>query len=140
MISALTQDSGIHTMSSRRDSAMSDSRSHDVHSYKKCHSDCLPLTQAMPRCISTQSLDKLTNQFQHLPNLNCNNQIEGVTVFPQPVESLHDLKTSLDACNKFNDPGGGAFGLSLQRSKNSYGNSNCVNYSAQNEQRGMSCS
>lgn len=114
MSSGFTHDSGIHTMSSRRDSGMSDMKTFESQAYRKSNSDCLPVTQNYTRGVSTHSLDKLTGrQLQHVSN-DC------LAVFAQPMGSLHDLKTSLDAGSKFNDPGGGGFELNSRSGHDYY--------------------
>lgn len=121
MTSGMTHDSGIHTMSSRRDSAMSDTRNYEFNKFGKSNSDCLPVTQNFSKGISTHSLDKLVNQMEYIANFNSNNGVrEPISVFQQPRESLYDLKTSLDAGNKFyqcDDPGGGRSLSNYQQSR-----------------------
>lgn len=131
MTSGITHDSGIHTMSSRRDSGMCDMKPYDMHSYRKANSDCMPVTQAnFNRGASTHSLDKLANQiqycdFNYLDNNNLLKSNTELSVFDRPTGSMHDLKTSLDAEIRYNqhgDPGGGRLDT-LQR-RNCYNNEN----------------
>lgn len=138
MTSNMTHDSGIHTMSSRRDSGMSDLKSYQMNGFRKSNSDCMPLSQEhFQRGTSTRSLDKLANQLQHcdfnFPD-NILKSSKESSVFEQPVSSMHDLKSSLDVGIKYNqygDPGGGHLDF-LQR-RNCYSNSNDNNFKQPSE-------
>lgn len=73
-----TQDSGIHTMSSRRESNFSDGPGPHL-CYRKANSDCMPASNCLPDRFQGGSLDQLCNRLQ-----NCQPQFERpLSVFSQ---------------------------------------------------------
>ncbi|CAG9769338.1 unnamed protein product [Ceutorhynchus assimilis] len=119
MTNNLTHDSGIHTMSSRRESAYSDgilahnTYNNVIHS-KKANSDCYPSEMPYQSGRLTQSME-YANRFQ--PNLHNYTPQEpvlsnyGSNCDPGSRCSYHDLPASVSQCSNHhyhpNDPGGG---------------------------------
>lgn len=123
MISNLTQDSGIHTMSSRRDSAFSDGvLNHNfcvsnLGQPRKANSDCYPMETPYATGRLTQSMEYL-NQY---PNSNSLQQNIGYNAcsygVKEPIFSNYgsnctqDNYGSISQCSNHhyhpNDPGGG---------------------------------
>lgn len=118
----ITQDSGIHTMSSRRESAFSDGALPYVNPsingcYRKANSDCMPANNyVMNHCLGG-SLDQITHRLQnaHIQNYNRNEQ---PTVFSHTGGSCCDSHhkscevVRISHCSsRFHpsDPGGGSF-------------------------------
>lgn len=121
----ITQDSGIHTMSSRRESAFSDGAlqylSPSINAcYRKANSDCMPTNNHLPNHCLGGSLDQLANRFQnvyvqhHYENsVPCSTNDQPLSVFSQKVSCCDDHQVArISHCsNRFHssDPGGGSF-------------------------------
>lgn len=119
MTSNLTQDSGIHTMSSRRESGFGENVRQTVPEcfQRRANSDCLPVSHNYCRGISTHSVDNITNKLQQVPifgnQLSMNANPEQISVFSQ-TGSVCGLQASNRNCNNCSqqcchaiDPGGG---------------------------------
>nr|XP_022919763.1 serine/threonine-protein kinase PLK4 [Onthophagus taurus] len=104
--SNLTHDSGVHTMSSKRESALSDGVLLD--SLRKCNSDYLPVLNQSPIPIElkykgSQSVDHLTNHFGSSQLIE---EQQKVSVFSQGYGCIGRSQCSQKCCQP-NDPGGG---------------------------------
>lgn len=117
VMSNITQDSGIHTMSSRRESAFSDGAlqylSPSINAcYKKANSDCVPGNNYLANNCLGGSLDRFQNVYvQHHHETNTNEP--PLSVFSQKVSCCDDHQVArISYCsNRFHssDPGGGSF-------------------------------
>lgn len=126
VMSNITQDSGIHTMSSRRESAFSDGALQYLNPSMNCHrksnSDCMPVNSYLPNHCLGKSLDQLSNRFQHI-SIPCNRyEPPTISVFSQTGSCCdphhqkscncpHEVARISHCSNRFHssDPGGGSF-------------------------------
>lgn len=125
----LTQDSGIHTMSSRRDSAFSDGMlPHNTYDYnmlhsRKANSDCYPSEIPCHSGRLTHSME-YANRYQPIPHNYVplgKDHIDRGPVYsnygsncdPESRFSYQDLPASISQCSNNcyhpNDPGGGLY-------------------------------
>lgn len=135
MTNNTTQDSGIHTMSSRRESAFSDGALLLPPSMNgrcgKANSDCMPSNNCPPNRFLGGSLDQLTNRFQNANLHPCSNRTEQVSVFSQAGSCCHQNSCNCPrfshCTNRFqsSDPGGGSF--SCQRFNSCCSGASCAN-------------
>lgn len=138
----ITQDSGIHTMSSRRESAFSDGALQYFNSttngcHRKANSDCMPVNTYLQNHCLGGSLDQLTNRLQNV-NVQTYTRHDHSSVFSH-VGSCCDHQKScscphepvrISHCSGRihpSDPGGGSF--TCQRFNNQSG---CCSGSARN--------
>ncbi|KAI4459154.1 serine/threonine-protein kinase plk [Holotrichia oblita] len=137
-----TQDSGIHTMSSKRDnSALNDgtqssNQCSDHFFNRKCNSDCTPAALQYQRSAhSSRSVDRLANRLQQAPLLHMeasepisvfshhgsNSGLYTGKIFQEEVPLVHS-HCSQNCCQP-TDPGGG---IILQRGNECRAGSQCL--------------
>lgn len=135
----ITQDSGIHTMSSRRESAFSDGALPYFNSttnlcHRKANSDCMPINNYPSNHCLGGSLDQLTNRLQNInvQTYNRNDQSLGFSHAGSCCDSHHlqQQQQQQKSCNcshepvrishcsgryQPSDPGGGSFTCQQQQ-------------------------
>lgn len=134
MTSNITQDSGIHTMSSKRDSAFNDGNCYTYSNdhNRRARSDYASSLPCHISGHSSRSVDHVTHQLQQLPmlqnNRNCMSADEHVPiyynqgirndiygkVFPDSVQQPAHSHCSQHCCQP-TDPGGGLFASSINK-------------------------
>lgn len=121
-----TQDSGIHTMSSKRDSALNDGLypyNYPDCATRRCNSDLTPILPCHASAHSSRSVDRLANRLQQAPMLKDNRDFvdnqDQISVFSHHVsnpgsygklfqEDRHPTHSHCSQnCCKPADPGGG---------------------------------
>lgn len=129
-MSHVTEDSGIHTMSSRRESAFGDSTAPNVYNQTKATNDCDAFCGYIHSRCHNNSVEQLSNRFQnmdipskHQSNFNCTSNScsrhDTLSVFSQPGSACesHARSSCYQESGKlnhfsqrcFSDPGGNSF-------------------------------
>lgn len=127
-MSHVTEDSGIHTMSSRRESAFSDSALPHIYKQTKVNSDCENLCGYIHNSCQSTNVEQLSNRFQNMDipakrqsNFNCTSNScsrhDTLSVFSQSGSacesharsSCHQESGKLNQFSNrcFSDPGAG---------------------------------
>ncbi|RZB77480.1 serine/threonine-protein kinase PLK4, partial [Asbolus verrucosus] len=98
--SHLTQDSGIHTWSSRRESAFSDSALPHMYitptNYRNVSSDCVPSTNHLPNNRATHSMEHITRK-THDTHVSNNSQPQCCSIFSNCCSKC-EIRTSQCNC------------------------------------------